>query len=336
MSYFGPHGGLMKNFLMLLTIMLAAPKTEAGWWIFGSDDDENPHTTLHVNAQETVEQATEIKVALQALQQQMITKFNEIEANLADGKTETALTTAKFVLDTVRVKTGIDPKLKIQQSFLVPAVFPESARQMADLDRNLQETVIQTISDFRGGLYMDLMNLAKRTRLLYIRALKAEMSKKGGLTKEDREKIINDMVDAAIVPMPVDDKKGNRIMAFDQDVANEDHTYLFNRELKMYLMQDPDVKLEEAHLNSLVSKRQATLLPTKAPKPEKPNFFSCDRRAMQLYYSGDIAQGKRDCFQEFRSSAGNFENCNTMASAMYFNDHISWAKKWCMNEYGTK
>jgi hypothetical protein len=230
---------LMKSSLLLTMIVLNGP-------VFASKKDPS----LYINLESSSQQIAEKKQMLQTLQVDMSAKFSNVEAELKAGHNESALALAKQVLDTVRVKTGIDPKNKIRQNFLVPIKFPVGAISMDDLDGAQREVVIRTISDYGGGLYMDIMNLSKRTTLLYIKAFQSELEKNGGLNSEDKTKIIKDLVNASLIPMPIEDKVGNKIFAFDEDVANEDHTYLFNRELKMFLIEDKALNVTESTFNA--------------------------------------------------------------------------------------
>ncbi|MEK6774130.1 MAG: hypothetical protein AABY64_09320, partial [Bdellovibrionota bacterium] len=302
----------------LLTFAISQPSQAC--WIF-CDNDQNPAQTLHINAEETAEQAAQTRQLLQNLEKQMIEKFNIIEDLLAANRTEEALTQAKGVLDTVRIKTGIDPKIRIQESFLVPITFPENARSMNDLNATEKDQVIRTISDFRGGLYMDLMNLSKRTALLYIRAFKAQVQKRGGLTGDDRAKIVNDLISAALVPMPVEDKAGKKIIAFDQDVANEDHTYMFNRELKMYLIQDADLKISEAQFDSLLGKKKITIVGVKVNKPDSNEIAillgqKCFGDADSISHYVTRVEAQEQCFKNIFRKLTSSRSCYGFADSI--------------------
>ena len=63
------------------------------------------------------------------------------------------------------------------KNFLVSITFPEGATQMSSLTSAQQEMVIRTVKDFRGGLYLDILNLSKRTSLLYVKAFHEEVKR---------------------------------------------------------------------------------------------------------------------------------------------------------------
>lgn len=294
---------------------------------------------MNINATETAEEAEKSRQALIELQTLMSTRFSSVEANLAAENTEAALSEAKFVLDTVRIKTGIDPKVKIQHSFLVPVTFPNQANTMSDLSEADQRVVIRTISDFRGGLYMDIMNLSKRTTLLYIRALKAEIQKHGGLTTEDREKIIRDVLVASLVPMPVEDKNGKKIVVLDKDIANEDHTYLFNRELKMYILQDADLKISEKEFRELFNQYLSKLIGRKEiinkDEPDMPyeKATICINQARSIPDPHDRNAAIKTCFYSSVNSILEFKRCHTLASSVPNYDDRNAAIKTCFKRF---
>lgn len=148
------------------------------WFNCKKKSDNAPSKVLHINVELSLEQQELQKKALATLQSEIVVKFGAIESLLGSGRPEQALSLAKEILDTVRVKTGIDPKKRIVESFLVPMTFP--SKYFSDFNNQESELVIRTIGEFRGGLYMDIMNLSKRTSLIYVKAFKAVVDSKGG------------------------------------------------------------------------------------------------------------------------------------------------------------
>lgn len=178
---------------------------------------------------------------LNELFQSMTNKLVEIEGLLQRNQHAEALRAAKANLDDVRIKIGIDPKAKLQLAIPVNMTF--SGGTFHGLDEKAKEQVIQTVQGFRGGLFLDIINLYKRTSLLHVKAFHQMVVNSDGMTTEDRDKIIADLAKATIVSLIVEDKKGSRIHIVDSDVANEDQIYMFNREIKMYLSKAIDLKI---------------------------------------------------------------------------------------------
>lgn len=283
------------------------------------------------------ETAAQLQV-LTNLQQEMTYKFNEIESELAAGNSEKALTVAKGVLDTVKIKTGIDPKNKIQEKFLIATKFPANANSIDDLDDEQKELVIRTISGYRGGLYLDIMNLSKRTTLLYIKAFQAQLEKSGGLTKSDKNKIRIDLVKASLIPMPVIDKSAKKITVFDEDVANEDHTYLFNRELKMFLIQNKNLEISEEIFetnrknlkNEFLGKYNGDKL------LDMNSAFKCMKDAYKLSNSYQIYHASSSCFYKFEKLTINIEQCYELANKIddrYSDNSKEQARMFCFNKF---
>lgn len=178
---------------------------------------------------------------LNELFQSMTSKLFEIEGYLQKNQNSEALRAAKANLDDVRLKIGIDPKAKLQLPIPVNTTF--SKTNFDDLDEKAKEQIIRTVQSFRGGLFLDIINLYKRTSLLHVKAFHQMVVNSDGMTSEDRDKIVSDLAKATIVSLIIEDKKGSRIHIVDSDVANEDQIYMFNREIKMYLSKSTDLKI---------------------------------------------------------------------------------------------
>lgn len=220
-----------------------------------SNSSKNVAVNLFGNSSEAGRDSDEV---LKQLANEMTTSLLEIQKLIDADDAAAALTLSKRTLDTVRVKIGIDPKAKLKENFLVPAVFVESAKQFDDLSSDQKELVVSTIASLRGGLYLDILNLAKRTTLLYITALHDLVKRDGGLLNDDQNKIINDLVTASVWPIAIKDRKGHNIAVFDDEIANDDHTYMFNREMKSYVVNNKDLKISEREFENRKSKAKET------------------------------------------------------------------------------
>ena len=287
----------------------------------------------HINPKEAQSLAETKRNALIELQQEMTTKFAQIESDLASGKPGSALTLAKQMLDTVRAKTGIDPKVNIQESFLVSTTFGSKAKKFADLSEAQRVQVIRAVSDFRGGLYMDIMNLSKRTTLLYIRALKRQMELNGGLNNEDKQKITNDLVRTSLVPMKIEDKKGLTIIAFDEDIANEDHIYMFNREVKIFLTTSTELAVTETRFNELRKSFKESLTGVAAPAGESPLAIlrKCMASTSTIQYDSDSDNAKMACIRKYAATkTATYEACSTYSSQMNYDSNNSIAYNLCV------
>lgn len=295
--------------------------------------------STYINPVEAKDVAEARRLALLDLQQDMAAKFENVEGMLARGETKAALGAAKQILDTVRIKTGIDPKARIQESFLVPITFPEGKTEFSELEDQQKEIVIRTIAQFRGGLYMDLMNLSKRTTLLYIKAFADQLSKMGGLTGQDRAKIVDDLLKATLVPMPVQDKAGTKIIVLDEDVANEDHTYFFNREIEMYLLENKSLGITRENFDQRKSSIRWQLL--NGINGQRPNLRSlayemastCIEAALKMEYSSDQNNAAYGCFGKFANNVESFNECNALAGRMIYTSVESSAKKFCFSKF---
>ena len=307
---------------LLLTSLLSLASLSSGF----AAEALNPR-------RESASLAEQRRQTLEELERDIVQKFTTIEGDLVARNHRSALNLAKQVLDNVRAKTGIDPKIRREESFLVPATFPKNAKVFADLPEAQQSEVITVVADFRGGLYMDIMNLSKRVTLLYIKALKAQMEATGGLTQEDKDKIVNDLVRISIVPMKIEDKKGVTIIAIDEDIANEDHIYMFNREIKQFIISATELGVSEADFN----KRKQELKESFAPRPVQVQTNALDfaRRCVSAAKASNAYADNRDsalniCISNYvTSSQATYEGCSELVRAYAYADNRDRAYRTC-------
>lgn len=314
--------------LTTLAVLLTVSPVSQAWDLFGGSGNQNNSSTTnnagtYLNGKETSAQSEAQMQVLKSLQTEMTFKFNQIEAEIAKGNTQAALSMAKSVLDNVKIKTGIDPKNKIQEKFLIPTKFPANAKSMDNLSEDQKELVIRTISEYRGGLYLDIMNLSKRTTLLYIKAFQAQLTKGGKLTNADKEKIVNDLVKASLIPMPLEDKSRNRITIFDEDVANEDHIYLFNRELMMSVIENKDLNLTEADFENKKIALKKSLGGNVVTKKDENSMgvpselyegYVCNQNALLIPDLSDRYRVQYACFNKHYERSTSMSNCTEFAA----------------------
>lgn len=271
----------------------------------------------YLNGKQSAKAAAAQALVLQSLEQDMTSKLGNIEVELTLGNSAKALRMAKDVLDDVRAKTGIDPKSKIEDSFRVNISFGKSVSSFMDLSKDQQRVVIETISNYHGGLYLDIMNLSKRTSLLYTRAFQTELEKQGGLNQTDKKKILKDLVRASIIPMMVEDKLKNKIVAFDEDVANEDHIYLFNRELKMHVLSNSVLEISEAEFDNEVLNMKMELDAKRTPLYiVSSKVRECLKRARQMDNSFDKGVAGVMCMEDYAAFYPSAEECGKMAKSL--------------------
>lgn len=307
----------LKNILSLMPVVLATICTispvsaNAGFFDIFKSNEEVETTTIDASPTETLsltnesqEQSQAAIEVLRALADSMTRRIAEIEPLIGTKQNTYALNLSKSVLDEVRVKSGIDPKAKLRENFLTPLTFPEGAYSMSSLPQDQQQTIIRTVQAYKGGLYLDIINLTKRVSLLYVKALHAQFKAVGGLTTGDRNKILKDLATASIIPMPMQDKKGKVITVFDEDVANDDHTYMFNREITIYLLSAKDLQISESDFEKYRSDLKSHII---GPAPKIVDSLegqllkveACAETAM-LLSDHKYRQYSRKCFDTYK------------------------------------
>ncbi len=304
------------GFYAFSLVIMTTATTEAGWFSKPKPKPriEKDPAAVILNQKESADLEEKNRQALNELSKVMSVRLSEIQNKTVAGETEVALSLAKQTLDEVRVKVGIDPKANLRRKFLVPLTFPENATSMRSLSESQQEIVIRTVQNFRGGLFLDILNLSKRTSLLYIQALHEQIIKSGGLTTEDRNKIVKDLAQASIISLPIQDRNGVQIIVFDEEVANEDHIYMFNREIKMYLLNAQDLKISEVDFDKY---RQDFKKPsTPAAMLSQGDFkqaLTCMSHASTVPNEYDRNTARYSCFRLYIFYSNFFNECKTVA-----------------------
>lgn len=268
----------------------------------------------------------------------MSRRIAEIEPLIGTKQNTYALNLSKSVLDEVRVKSGIDPKAKLRENFLTPLTFPEGAYSMSSLPQDQQQTIIRTVQAYKGGLYLDIINLTKRVSLLYVKALHAQFKNVGGLTSGDRNKILKDLATASIIPMPMQDKKGKVITVFDEDVANDDHTYMFNREITNYLYSAKDLDISESAFEKYRNDLKNNII---GPAPKILNSWEIQAQKVDSCYRTARIFGEYSAQENYRGQCFNTfkfikdrDLCILLAS--FFGEYSSResGRHECVNYFG--
>jgi hypothetical protein len=335
-----------KLLLLALTATLAAPAAQAGF--FGKRKtqaaeqtpvqtvDEAEALTKILNMALPADQEAAQRQALQALAEAMVPRLTEIQKLIDDNRSAEAFSLAKSTLDEVRVKSGIDPKARLRENFLVGTTFPEGVSRMDGLSLAQQQLVILTVKNFRGGLYLDILNLSKRVSLLYIKALHLEMKNTGGVSVDDRSKIIKDLGIATIFPMPIQDKAGKIIYVFDEEVVNEDHSFMFNREIKSYLYTAKDLAFTAEQFSDYRNKLKETLV----GKPMSSDTLSsndasknCIRDANSIQYRDSKVEAQSKCFKKYFPTTKDSNQCLGLAAELSDYDSRVFAQKGCFERF---
>lgn len=178
--------------------------------------------------------------------------LQKAEALISIGDFAQALAVSKVSLDSVRTKVGINPKAKVQEKFAINYValndFDSKEKldiQFQNLNLSTRDGIVMTLAQKNSGYYLDFLNLMKRTNLVYIRAFTESIKKQasdGKLLKRDIEKIRDDIAEISAIPIYFfEPATGKMLLIFDFEVANSDQNYLFNRELFIFMLANPNI-----------------------------------------------------------------------------------------------
>lgn len=178
--------------------------------------------------------------------------LQQAETLLLIGDYVKALKISKESLDQVRVKVGINPKAKFQDKFSIDYIVLDELDKkekmyasFENLNLKIRDGIAMTLSKKSSGYYLDLLNLMKRTNLIYIRAFVESLKKQsanGSLLKRDIEKIRDDIYEISAIPIYFfEPATGKMLLVFDFEVASSDQNYLFNRELFVFMLANQDL-----------------------------------------------------------------------------------------------
>jgi len=312
---------LIKLSLVATFLVAGNVSTAKASWFSSKKDKEK---TAQEDVQKTIEQnfinlsvpagtEREDLATLRGLQAEMQNTFQSIETKIEAGQTGEALMIAQNILDQVRMNIGVDPKAKLTESFLLNTTFPKEAVGLSNLPESQRILLIKSLRDFKGKLFLDILNLSKRTSFLYAKAFRAELIKRrGALNTEDKQKIIQDLGIAILMPLPIVDRSGNKIVVFGDEVANDNLVYLFNHELKDFLEAHVDLGISSVDFNSYLIKLKNSLLPIRFNPIDQilARSETCFAKAI----SESPGAGANDiCFQRYAVQVQSFDHCMKLA-----------------------
>jgi hypothetical protein len=313
-----------KKTLFILTLIatLTTSTLAHGWTPFGSEDKSPPpgeavNGVINTALREDDEAAKQ--AALKILRDRMVPALALVESYIQEGRATEATHEAKNILDDVFVISGIDPEAKLRENFLVPTVFNPQVTEFAQLSPAQQHTVIQTVKSFRGGLYLSILNLTKLVTLKWIKALYLNFTQAPPFLENDRLFILNSLSQASMIPIPVQDRNGKVIIVYDVDVTQPTHSVTFDREIFLFILKTPKLKIDEAGFKEYRSRFMGLKQPT--PPAEESDVASmatsCMNHANEMSMgSSDQAIARNHCFNKFYKKFANFDMCAKFANMM--------------------
>jgi hypothetical protein len=161
--------------------------------------------------------------------------LDEVGVHLERREYHLAVDKAEEVSRRVWSATGIDPKANLQETIQVNNVLrvTDLATPFSSLSFQQQAAITRAVRAHRSGLLLDLINLAKRSAVYLATAQYFRVVSGRGIEARDIDKLRGDLVRAHNFAFLIEDSNvpGRPMLIRDKDVANENHTYFFNREL---------------------------------------------------------------------------------------------------------
>lgn len=236
-----------------------------------------------------------------------------IERGLENKNYEAARRSSLSLLRKVLQMKGENTKVKLKERVHLSFKFENGVNYFSDLQTQQKELVISTVLDFKGGLFVDIITLAKRARLLATKAFFLRMKEKNQLTDEVMNKIVNDLVEASLMPIEVVDREGVRITVFDNDIFTDDHTFEFNHEIRTYMIQEKIANMDELKFSELQKKLKITLGGAPPPEPFVDRFEEF-KKCFQVASMSDWDYKRRECIEKYVKYIPSFDICLDYAS----------------------
>ncbi len=278
-------------------------------------------------------------------------ELRAVEKIYDDGDYGKALRVSKDLLDQIKSKTGINPKAKFREKILVKGIFTRGSKNelktnFVNLRNEQKEALAEAVNNHLGGFYLDLLNLYKRTTLIYIKSFYQKIKQMGDLRQRDIDKIKRDLALIHDISILVKDQNlQSSFILFDSDVADSDQQYFFNRELVDFILEVKEISFDEKAFsqfslllkNSELDQYRAGLLPEPLSAVEKraqvrlekarekAHGYARCKDAASLFSNNPKneapqAKKRRSCFYKYKNTANlSFTECMSMAS--YFSNN---------------
>ncbi|MBE8221626.1 MAG: hypothetical protein HAW60_02740 [Bdellovibrionales bacterium] len=282
-----------KIIISLLTSLLMLP-TAFGFG--GYDDDENgswesesePSIVAYNKKVNKKVKKKVIKVEISPIDQKLAKSLagvfdkskkdlSVVEKLLSEKKYSEALSRSKDLLDQIKFKTGINPKVKFREKIIVNGIFTPGKKnelkiKFDSLFYEQKENLARAVLNYRGGLYLDLLNLYKRTQLIYMKSFYYQIKKVNDLRLADIEKLKIDILLVHSIPILIKDKNlRSTFLLFDSDVSDSDQQYFFNRELVDLALSIKELNFtDETFAAALVTAKNNALKKHWNSLPEEP------------------------------------------------------------------
>jgi hypothetical protein len=307
--------------LIAFTALFFTHPATAG--LFSKPEPPRPERPAAYNISVDPKADQEASAQMAQFEAQMETEFGQIGELIKAGDTQAAITKAQKALDKVGLMIGADPKAKLTQKYYVNLRFPEEATSLNDLNEDQKVAVISQFRFFRGGYFLDVLNLAKQTSLQYVQAVVARLEQSGQFTQEIRSKLVRDLIIAKLMPIPLVDNADQTITVFLDEIANENHTFLFDLDIETYLLTEPNFKLSKMEFDAEVTK-------AKAPFLNSERQAAHDQRHQLMLVAGQTCMGAArggggtsgdsqavvGCFEKHYKQVGNVNRCTELVQSM--------------------
>lgn len=270
----------MKHMIAAVIFTTFCQTSIAGcWWNCNKSKSPEPTQSKSVPAFDEKISEKEVRATFDFATQELVT----LEALIREGeqnpeKSRIALEKAMRLTDTIKVKTGVNPKIKITQSIPVDFKFTpnELSSDFANLNLQKRDLVALAVGKTFYGQFFDLLNLSKRAHLLYVKAallVIRESNKEKNidqLNDNDKKSLISELI--AVYQTPIFLFDGNELgipfLVFDNDVTTAGHVDWFNREINTFVEMEKELFPSGFQTLNRALSEQKTKIVNSIPKPK--------------------------------------------------------------------
>lgn len=197
---------------------------------------------------------------LRTLNKEMVESFALIEKHLSNNENGKAYELATSLLRKVQYKSGFEFKSNAEKSLYISTALRDEYKMdilfasrvyahFGNLNYNKQQRIIKEISNYQQGLFLEMINLTKRIAVFKARAALALFLAEGPIQAADRKKILTDLALAAVSLIKVKDSSGNVMWIPSKYIIDADYTYMFDREIDLFVVRNPLAGISSADFN---------------------------------------------------------------------------------------
>lgn len=227
-----------------------------------------------------------------------------IEEAINEGRLGDAINQAEQSLASIRSAVGINPRVAAYETIPVDINLDDNWVRvpLMQFPEQYDLKIKMTLANYKQGRYLDLINLYKRTNVMYAKAI-FERTKGEGERESDKELIRERLMDAYLFPIYVKfSNASTSYLLFHYEIAHDDFGYFFDREIvdTFSILGETEQSLEQEIIDAAKRKKEAHW--KRLPQQVSSNAPECQLGSDDDHFNG-LLNGSRfsDSYSLIRS-----------------------------------